>query len=616
MFQTIPYPLLATKRWIKTVDICSEDPLSTANKTQFSNLLSWLDQCLQILQDETKKPRNSFKSQHEVECANQLQWEYQIEYENLNKREEMFERLFRNDFVGYFRLEFENHFKRVFENHLREKFENHFREEFENHFTEKFENNFREKFKNRNGLELKNHFMKDIDTYFEEFERSFQKEFREEFEFEFRRYFMYDYVTDSEDEYESGLEYEDGYRVLCDFMIKIRREYLSAIKHELKSKFLFENRNQFYFEGRNRFGYELRNRFGYDFNITQKCCRNSHKLKECIVSKVLDTGITKLELSLNSRHMALDKLNLGLTPCYLSALIAHLPKLTNLLTLNLGRASTPQDYNKIELSCSMLSSLTQEKIIFPQRLQEFSASGSFVNDSLIKNLVESCNDLRYLDISRSSVSPKCIEFVTKLENLEEVFISDSTYYFFDDHIRDMLIGFEKIKNPKTSLPKLRILQCDYMSESNIEFLIEHFPHLEGLHLSNQTYLHLEKLHKLQNLKEFGLRNFHANSSNGIFHFSTSPCYFDPLYNFLEKIGSNLRYLKVEVTYGELNLTRMLKFCPDLECLHMLAMPEQGPSCDDLNTTLPCFDKLKCVSLRVPLSWADYFLINCHNVNIM
>ena len=338
-----------------------------------------------------------------------------------------------------------------------------------------------------------------------------------------------------------------------------------------------------------------------------------HKSLEASVLLALGKDITKVEFSPNSHHMPLNILREGPNPCLLSVVIQEVSNLKNLVTLRLGRLDIPTHEGQIT-GCSKFQKNCQKFLKFPSTLQEFSASGSFVSDTLINSLAASCKELKCLDINRSSVSPKCVEIVTKFEKLEELFISSSQYYFFDDHVRDLLLGLANKINPNTSFPYVKVLQCDNISESNIKFLVEHFPHLEGLHMSNQVNLKFKDISNLKHLKEVGLRDFDTSSYKLICQLKeTDKMYFHSMNSLLTDLGSRLSHLKLETCCEEFDMMNILELCPGLRCLHLFILSLPAPTLQDFKRTLPCFESIECISLHIGEKWTYLLLSKCEKL---
>ena len=335
-----------------------------------------------------------------------------------------------------------------------------------------------------------------------------------------------------------------------------------------------------------------------------------HVLYKFLLRKIILQEATTIELSKNSLHMPLDNLSAGPHECLLSEFLLCLPRMSNLVILKLGKVSIPKYDAEPRAKRSSKPDPTQGEIPFPKSLLEFSASGSFVNDELMINLVKCCKDLKCLDIVRSHVSPECIQSIMGFKNLEELFMSDSINYFHSYHIRELLIGLRENIDPETSFPKLRVLQCDSISQQNAIFLVNCFPLLEGLHLSHQTHLFLEEYNDL-NLKYFSMRDFKVDSGVCPHKFKrTDKYYFYPAYNLLAEVGPRLCHLKLETYYEEVNLMRILKLCPVLKCLHLFLPSLQNLNMRDMKIIFPCFKTLECISLCVAPMWLKYLLLEC------
>ncbi|PSN55281.1 hypothetical protein C0J52_05829 [Blattella germanica] len=235
---------------------------------------------------------------------------------------------------------------------------------------------------------------------------------------------------------------------------------------------------------------------------------------------------------------------------------------------------------------------------YPKQLQELTIYG-YLNDERLETVVESCQQLKLLNISDSqNITDTSINIILKLKLLQALYVSGT--HLTEDGIDRLLLGLSENEANRSSEKSFKCFGG--LNDTNIGTLTETLPNVVQISLySSSDHSLLLNLTKLNNLKSL----------------SIGPII--PGAEVLTCLGKQLTCLHLE-NFETLDLITIGENCDSLKCFHISGdcafESEEELSEEEFSSIrLPGFLSIECLCLDIPKDHDGTILLlaRCPNV---
>ncbi|XP_069678314.1 uncharacterized protein [Periplaneta americana] len=255
---------------------------------------------------------------------------------------------------------------------------------------------------------------------------------------------------------------------------------------------------------------------------------------EMVVGAILHPSTTRLENCRENPAAHFEYSFVYLYPIIFKILI----QLNSLKVLKLGRLGAEMKWFVFNIG---------------ENLEEFSCMGC--SDNVLRALSKSCNKLKCLNIKYPYITSDAVQSILKFRKLELLNIEHSQ--ITEDDVTKILEGLALTDlNDKGNITKsshiLRNFGCSGLTSTHIRLLVEHFPNLTCLSLSNCRASNLDTLECLKYLTNLSLASI-------------------PLFkakDLLQRIGKQLVSLSIDKVCGT-DLHYIYDNCPSLQYFRLI-----------------------------------------------
>ncbi|PSN55280.1 hypothetical protein C0J52_05828 [Blattella germanica] len=239
--------------------------------------------------------------------------------------------------------------------------------------------------------------------------------------------------------------------------------------------------------------------------------------------------------------------------------------------------------------------------LFPNQIKELTIQ-RYLNDERLEIVVDSCKELRILNVSNSpSISDKSVDNILKLNLLQALYIGRTSITI--DGVEKLLLGLSGNETSRsTDLP----FTCfGGLYDTNIKTLVENLPNIIELTLFYEYDSALLHLTKLKYLQSMSLRTDHANTT--------------PSAEFFHSLGKQLTCLDIE-NFLMIDIKCIGENCHTLKCLHISGkaiFDTEIPVTDELieSSRISGLLSVECLCVEIPHDILGTLVIISQCVNV-